>query len=318
MPPENAFLTEISQELTRFDHGLRGLFRCPTCLRDLPIENFGSADERLAITEEHIIPGSVGGKATTFLCKKCNSLFGHKQTRWLSSWIELNEGGTPFHRNPKRQRASLSADGRRINGVLKLAEDGAIDFYADRDRSNPKDFDAYWLEPKPTEITITHQMPVFANEEMLRVGFLTAAYGLWFKNFGYSWILQSSLNIVRAQILKPDADVIAWNYVIETPEREIKNPSVGLMRFGEEYFPIAVIYDHIVILPSATRSHPPSTTGDQISKKVMVLSPRIADRYQSRCVGPAVLICDSQEIISPNLIAVPTVPPQYIWLDRWD
>ena len=75
----NTSLVEISQELTRFDYRLQGLFRCPTCLRDIPIENIGMSNNESAINEEHIIPDSVGGKLTTFLCKKCNSSFGSKQ-----------------------------------------------------------------------------------------------------------------------------------------------------------------------------------------------------------------------------------------------
>ena len=90
---KNTFLNEISQELARFDERLLDWFRCPACLRDLPIGNFRSSDEDNSFNEEHIIPDSVGGKQTTFLCKRCNSTFGHKQTKWLVEWIELNEGG---------------------------------------------------------------------------------------------------------------------------------------------------------------------------------------------------------------------------------
>jgi hypothetical protein len=308
---KSASLLEISQELTRFRYELRGLFRCPTCLCDYPITS-------KEITEEHIIPDSSGGRITTFLCKKCNSSFGHRQTRWLSDWIELSESNTPFHTDPKKQCAHLIAGGRKVNGALKIAEDGAIEFYADKRRSNPIDFEAYWNGPKPSEITITTQMPVFGNENSLRAGFLTAAYGLWFKNFGYSFVLQSSLNIVRQQILNPDIDIMNWNYLIETPEREIANPCIGLMRFGTEYFPIALIYDHLVIFPSPRQLHPCSKPPSQMSKKIMKFSDEIASRYQHRCVGPAVLICDGQEVVNPDLIPNATIPPQYSWVDRWD
>ncbi|NTT88338.1 HNH endonuclease [Tabrizicola fusiformis] len=198
---KNDYLYEITQELARFDADLLGRFRCPTCLRDLPIENFGSADADNAISEEHIIPCSIGGKHTTFLCKRCNSTFGHRQTKWLVDWIELNEGGAPFPKDPKKQKARIIANGRKLNGSMYLGDDGALEFYTDRERSNPTDFDAYWRNPKPSEIKIEYSMPVFANEDALRVGYLTAAYGLWFKNFGYSFVLQSKLNRVREQIL---------------------------------------------------------------------------------------------------------------------
>ncbi len=304
-------LLEISQELARFKCDLLGQFRCPTCFCDYPI----SSSE---ITEEHIIPDASGGKISTFLCRRCNSSFGHKQTRWLSDWIELGESRTPFHIDPKKQRAKVTAEGRTISGSLKIGADGAIEFYADRRRSNPADFDTHWNGPKPSQITITTDMPVFRSENALRVGFLTAAYGLWFKNFGYSFVLQSSLNVVRHQILSPDQDLMAWNYLVEVPAREIINPSIGLMRFGADYFPIALIYDHLVILPSAKQPHPKSTQKSEISKKVMSFAEEIAPKYQHRCVGPAVLICDGQPIIMPDLIPNATLSPQHIWVNRWD
>lgn len=313
MPPDlrSLSLLEISQELTRFKLELRGLFRCPACLFDYPISS-------REITEEHIIPDAVGGRITTFLCRTCNSTFGHRQTRWLSDWIALSGSNTPFHADPKKQRAKLIADGRTLNGAAKIGPDGAIEFYADRSRTNPADFDAHWSGPKPSKISLTTEMPVFRNENALQVGFLTAAYGLWFKNFGYSFVLQSSLNIVRQQIRNPEQDVMQWSYLIETPAREIENPCIGLMRFGADYFPIALIFDHLVILPSPTKTHPSHTPPSEMSKKMMSFGGEIASRYQHRCVGPAVLICDGQPVVMPDLIPNTTVPPQHSWVDRWD
>ncbi|MFV1564821.1 MULTISPECIES: HNH endonuclease [Phaeobacter] len=313
----NRFLYEISQELGRFDANLLGQFRCPTCLRDLPIENFRSADDDNAINEEHIIPDAVGGKQTTFLCKTCNSTFGRKQTRWLVEWISLNEGDAPFPLDPKKQKARITANGRKVNGSMRLGDDGALEFTADRKRSNPVDFDAHWSEPKPPEINIEYRMQVLSNEQSLRVGYLTAAYGLWFKNFGYSFVLQSNLNKVREQILHPEENILDWDYLMEVPAREIEDPSIGLMRLGGDYFPIAVIYDHIVLLPSAQKLPASNTSPGQISKKLMPLGNEIAPRFQHRCVGPAVLICDGQMIIEPDMIANATIPPQHVWVDGW-
>jgi hypothetical protein len=304
-------LLEISQELTRFNYELRGLFRCPTCLCDYPLDS-------KEITEEHIIPDSCGGRMTTFLCRKCNSFFGHKQTRCLSDWIELNEGNTPFHNDPNKQRAQLTVNGRRLAGSLRLGNNGAVEFCTDKKRSNPIDFEAFWNGPKSSAIAITTHMPVFSKENSLRAGFLTAAYGLWFKNFGYSFVLQSSLSIVRQQILNPEAIIMDWDYLIDTSAREIVDPCIGLIRFGSDYFPFALIYDHLVILPSPKRPHPSNTSPAKISKKVLSLAEVIASRYQNRCVGPAVLICDGQEVINPDLIPNAAISPQYSWIDRWD
>ena len=307
---------ELSQELARFSYDLRGLFRCPTCLNDFPVVGNAHSKEHDRITEEHIIPQSVGGRVTTFLCKGCNSFFGAKQTRWLAEWIDLNEGNAPFPINPKRQKAKLTANGLVTNGSLRLAEDEAIEFVSDRKRSNPKHYDELWKAPKPPEISLSFSMPVFQNEHALRVGYLTAAYCLWFKSFGYSWILQRVLDGVRVQILNPEQSIISWNYLIEMDAREIANPSVGLIKVEDRIFPFAHIYDHIVLLPSAKELHPVAAASN-VSLKFMHMEPVVEQRFRHRCVGPSSLVCDEREIISPNIFLTTTVPIEVIRQTVW-
>jgi hypothetical protein len=311
------FLHEISQELGRFDANLLGWFKCPTCLSDLPIEGFGRADFGNEISEEHIIPAAVGGKKTIFLCKVCNSKFGHRQTKWLVDWIALNEGGAPFYRDAKKQTASLSAGEKKLNGSLSLDDDGAIRFFADRRRSNPADFDSFWSDAKTPEIRVSFALPVFANEDSLRVGFLTAAYGLWFKNFGYSFVLQSTMSVVREQISNPREAIMDWQYVHPVPSQKICEPCIGLMRFDKDYFPFAVIYDHFVLLPAAHKLHPSITPWEKVSQRFIRFEKEVAPRYQNRCIGPAELICDGQVIIQPDLTASAAVTPQKIEMKGW-
>ncbi|NTT87732.1 hypothetical protein [Tabrizicola fusiformis] len=118
--------------------------------------------------------------------------------------------------------------------------------------------------------------------------------------------------------LHPEENIIDWNFLIEIPAREIKEPGIGLMRFGEDYFPIATIYDHIVILPSAQKLHPSRTSAEKISKKLISMEEEIAPRFQHRCVGPAVMICGGQLIIQPDMISNATIPPQHLWIDPWN
>lgn len=309
-------LIELSQELARFSYDLREMFRCPTCLKDLPLRNSSHLEEHNRITEEHIIPESVGGKLTTFLCKGCNSFFGSKQTRWLAEWIELNEGKAPFPVNPKKQRAKLTSRGLMTNGSLKLAEDGAIEFTSDRERSNPRHHDELWKGPRPAEISVSFSIPVLQNEHALRVGYLTAAYSLWFKCFGYSWVFQRALTAVREQLLNPEQDIIRWNYLIEWNSREIETPSVGLAKIDDQIFPFAHIYDHLVLLPSAKEQCPKSKSGN-ISIKFIHMEPVVEQRFRHRCIGPSSLICDGRNIISPDFFVATTLPIEIIRQTVW-
>ncbi|MCC1480050.1 hypothetical protein J1C52_00195 [Roseibaca sp. Y0-43] len=300
----------MAQELARFDQKKQWEFCCPTCLNYYSIE---SKD----ITEEHIIPESRGGKTTTFLCKSCNSFFGGKQTRCLSDWIEINEGKAPFHQDPKKQKTTLKSGKLKISGHLSIGEQKQLIFHADKNRSNPTDYSAFSRGENISSVTITTKIPVFENEQRLRVGFLTAAYGLWFKHFGYSFVFQSIYNIVRQQIMCPDEDIASWNFLIYNDLGRSINPTLGFMRFDVDYFPVAQIYDHIVILPNSKMRHPATTSFEKVSVKALELGEPIADRLQHRSIGPAVVLCDFQEIICPDFFKNTTVPPQIIWIDGW-
>ncbi|MDE4174683.1 hypothetical protein PXK01_11000, partial [Phaeobacter sp. PT47_59] len=58
-------------------------------------------------------------------------------------------------------------------------------------------------------------------------------------------------------------------------------------------------------------------TGNQWVLSLMSLGDEIAPRFQHRCVGPAVMTCDGQVIILPDMIANATIPPQHVWVDGW-
>ncbi len=292
-------LRELSEDLARFDERMTGTFRCPVCLKEILLERNELSHDDDVVSEEHIIPISVGGKITSFLCTTCNSRFGQQQTRWLSEYIAIREGGGLFHPDPRRQRASASANGYKISGALRRGPAGAIEFIADQKRSSPQDYRAFRQCPIET-LTISHRMEVFANEHSLNVGFLTAAYVIWFKSFGYSWVLQGSLGDVRRQICNPRETILPWNFLMEAryPSRD---PSVGLAKFGNEFFPVAFIYDHIVVLPNPRLAHPPTTPANEIKVGVFEIAPSIHERYQHRCIGPAELVCDGQSTINPGV-----------------
>lgn len=204
-----------------------------------------------------------------------------------------------------------------MNGTLSIGASGGLDFVTDRKRSNKTHFDAFWAEPKPARVNIVISDPIYKNEAALRVGYLTAAYALWFKVFGYSFALQKHLDIVREQILNPHEDIMDWNYLFGNFNYTSLTPSLSLLKFGSKYFPAAHIYDQHVILPIATDRHPPPTEAKDISVKSMNIDEGISPRLEHKCIGPAIVICDHQILIHPDFFNTTTVSPQYIWLDGW-
>jgi|GEM_PF-5199559 len=304
---KHAFISEISSELEKFDAGLKGMFKCPICLRDLPVENIDSKDRRFSIDEEHIIPNSVGGKTTIFLCSKCNSTAGSKHTKWLGEYIEIFEGKAPFHASGKKQKATATADDHTVNGTLKVAEDGNLEFFALRSHSHPDAFEGYVNAPTGSKRFLQVDVPAYRQEKLVGVGFLAAAYELWFKNFGYSFVLQKSLDIVRKQISNPEEDIIDWCFTIDTEDyfgegQLLKEPAIGVMRFGQDHFAIAVIFNQIVILPSPTKQHPDRVPYKEIRHLLLSLKPQISPRYQNRCTGPGYMMCGEDLVVRPDMV----------------
>jgi hypothetical protein len=56
--------------------------------------------------------------------------------------------------------------------------------------------------------TVSVPIPVLDQEELIQIGFLTAAYLLWFRELGYSWALQRHLEPIREQIRNPTRQVL--------------------------------------------------------------------------------------------------------------
>ncbi|TMV13309.1 HNH endonuclease [Arenibacterium halophilum] len=318
-------LREISRELETFDAGLKNIFKCPICLRDLPVGNIDSKDRQFSIDEEHIIPKSVGGKITIFLCKSCNNTAGSKHTKWLGEYIEIFEGKAPFHASGKKQKATATADGYTINGTLKVAEGGDLEFVALRSHSHPHAFEGHVNAPSGSKLTVQVDVPAYRQEKLVGVGFLAAAYELWFKNFGYSFVLQKSLDIVREQISNPEEDIIDWCYTIDTEEyfgegQILREPAIGVMRFGQDHFAIAVIFNQIVILPSPTKQHPDRAHYKEIRHLLLSLKPQIAPRFQNRCTGPGYMICGDDLIVRPDMVDLSAKPVRQVImpaLQKW-
>lgn len=302
MDLKNAALLELSQELCRFDLEYFGKVLCPACLAGLELTR---PDE---ISEEHIFPHSVGGKITTILCKACNNKFGTKQTKWLGEYVEIYRANTPFHPNEKKQSRRVKINGIDLGGSWRQLEDGSLELFVDKGRTSPESYNAYAIGGAESKMQIEFNIPLFQNENLVRIGFLTSAYCLWFKNFGYSWVFQSAMEIVRKQIKFPDENIIDWNFLIDLGEYEAKEPWIGLAKFKDAVFPCAAIFDHLVLLPSYTKNHPEETLRNDISIKQMQLQPLLPHRFQHRCVGPTLLRFDEHLVILPDMIPKPTIP----------
>lgn len=74
------------------------------------------------------------------------------------------------------------------------------------------------------------------------------------------------------------------------------------MRFGQDHFAIALIFDQIVVLPSPTKRHPDAVPYEDTYHQLLSLKPDIAPRFQNRCVGPGYIMCGDDMVVRPDMV----------------
>ena len=241
-------LRMLSENLEIFYPEHKNSFMCPACFSVIPISNLDQ------ISEAHIVPKSAGGKLKTFLCKKCNSRFGAKQDKWFGEIIKIaNDKKSSLFATQIRDRYFL-IDDIKVNGHWEQNQDGGLSFFIHIDRNSP-DVNRMINEKfgkHPPKIQLSIPFPILRNQRLIEVGYLTAAYLMWFGLLGYSWALQSHLNQIRQQIINPENEIIDSRYIFSV-ESVNWEPWIGLVSLYGDTVPAFGLKKHIVVLPPRGR-----------------------------------------------------------------
>jgi len=202
-------LRMLSSNLEYFFPDLRDHFLCPICLTAIPLH------KKERISEAHVIPKAAGGELKTYLCDKCNSLFGRKQDKWFGEHLKLinKKVATIFATDIKDGHFWI--DDIRVNGTWKIEQNNEFAFYIHKDR-NPPSINKLMKEKygsRPPQINLKVSIPILKHRKIVEMGFLTAGYLMWFGALGYSWVLQSHLDQIREQILNPEKNILKTRFI---------------------------------------------------------------------------------------------------------
>ena len=186
----------LSENLEMFLPEHKNSFMCPTCMRVVPVTNLSE------ISEAHIIPKSAGGKLKTFVCKMCNSKFGANQDKWFGEMIRIVNDKNASILSTGIRDGYFLIDGLKVNGHWEEGQDGNLSFYIHINRNSPdiNEMVDKKFGKNPPKIQLSVPLPILRNQQLIKVGYLTAAYLMWFGLLGYSWALQSHLGSIRNQI----------------------------------------------------------------------------------------------------------------------
>ena len=249
-------LKMFAKHLKYFKPNLQNHFVCPTCLAEIPISDIGN------ISVAHIVPKSAGGKLTTFVCKQCNDIFGRKQDLWFGDALNVINSPYPNAISTKIRKGHFEVCGVKVNGDWKMADNGGLVFDINYTKNDPsivrpeviggeKGYTGKLMEAlneEGNQKNLQIPLPILGKENYINTGFLTAAYLLWFRAFGYSWVFQNNLDIVRKQIANPDDKIISFGYCIKTKKLNM-NLWYGLIPMGDAAVPAMGLSHAFVLLP---------------------------------------------------------------------
>jgi hypothetical protein len=303
---------KLATHLRRFHPELTNHFICPICLEKIPAWN------RPEISEAHIIPRAADGRLVTLACTKCNKESGTAFDKWFGEYVRLRQGNKELLET-KFQAKGFKIDGVQFSGKHGVDQEGGIVFYIHENLTSPNSL---------TELNrrlhaegfggakLSVKIPIVAKESEIKVGFLTAAYLLWFYSFGYSWALQEHLEIVRKQIRNPAEQVIRERYDVCFDGPFFNPPWVGVARYQSEIVLIAAIADRFVSLPAVDRPNWPFA--DQ-SDPHITIEYRILDLYKDHSFNnPLAIIFDNRLLVAPDVILRRQVEPCALVFPTWD
>lgn len=202
--------------------GLKRTYLCPLCGGRFPIEALATGE----LTLEHVPPASRGGKAIILTCRPCNSEAGHQidaeaaRRDEMAQFLRVLVSGEPgeagramatWGNQPLRIEVSVDADRTVDLRVLKESNDprrveAASSFM--RELTNSGKTDGYKFNIIPA---------VRVHLRKAQIGDLKTAYLACVARFGYRYALQDALNPIRAQIARPEEQLLKYWWMARNP-----------------------------------------------------------------------------------------------------
>lgn len=198
-------LSEIVQAgLYKIELKFEKTFICPICLNHFSEDDL-DINKKNHLTLEDAPPYSLGGKANTLTCKKCNNESGYKIDSHLVKL--LNEQEIRNFLPNTEANVILEHKGEKAQGHLKIDENGIMTIHHLLKNNNPKKLEKYVEKTGKGDIPILTFKASRVEIKKVEVALLKSAYILAFQHYGYPLILSKAFDVVRRQISNPDEEI---------------------------------------------------------------------------------------------------------------
>ena len=179
-------------------------FICPICLNQFSNEDL-DVKKKNHLTLEDAPPYSLGGRANTLTCKKCNNESGYKIDSHLVGLLNEQELRN-FSPNTETY-VTLEHKGEKVQGILKIDNEGVITITHLLKNNNPEKLEKYVDKTGKGDRPILFFKASRVEAKKVEVALLKSAYILAFEHYGYALILSRAFDVVRQQILNPDDEI---------------------------------------------------------------------------------------------------------------
>jgi hypothetical protein len=177
---------------------------CPVCLTHFSPKDLETHLSNF-LTLEDAPQKSLGGKANTLTCKRCNNTCGREIDFHLVERM-FEQDRRKFLPNTKGQ-GKFILNGEVVQGEYSVDENGKITVTHSKKNNHPEKLESYIDNTGKGSIVTLEHKPSRVDTKRLEIALLKTAYILAFEKFGYSIMLDECFDIVRQQLLHPDEEI---------------------------------------------------------------------------------------------------------------
>ncbi|MCW2922399.1 MAG: hypothetical protein JWL76_2273 [Thermoleophilia bacterium] len=227
-----------------------GWFVCPQCLNAISLEAI--AEDPGCVSIEHVPPQSVRGRALVLTCRRCNNTAGHELETHLAKADAVARGEEPVG------VGYLHLDGMRLPVRECLDQDSGIRLDVNLGVGRPNDRarirklidDAMAAGGEPAITGSYRPGPRRWSLACANVARLRTAYLYAFAQYGYSYVIDRRLDIVRETIIEHAHKGIPASMIVDIDDVDTENKLIEVVE-PKAYRCLAVrIGDAAIFLPA--------------------------------------------------------------------
>jgi hypothetical protein len=200
-----------TRHVTLYEPDKQGIFYCPLCLRAFTQEALNGPNPYLSLA--HIVSESLGGTTSTLSCTECNNNSGSRLEGNLVKRLLLEDRVLGQLRIPK---ARFTGPFGNIGVEFEFSPDGrSWSIFAIPKQTNPADLERVekcfndLVAGRTGNVSFSLGFREKLDGLGARLAIYQTAYLLMFRYFGYEYILDPNVAVVREQLMNPTADT--WN-----------------------------------------------------------------------------------------------------------